>query len=424
MQCAAGCARACSAVPARRSAHSFEVEHLPSALPVAPRLLRQSPREGDRHVQHPKLRAAFRGVRPGRRADAARRRGPRGRHGALHRSRSAERAARDRQLGLDERGRVASGLRPGRRPDVQLLEREHDVLPGEETATATRRARGNNRRLPGPATTRSRARPDVSAPRATSSSTRRWTPTATTPAGRASISTGTTAPRRARTSRRSPRPPTARPRPASGARTYPLYRRSRVTAAKNILRDVICQVNALGKVRFGLAQFRISRGRARWQQPRRERRLRAGPDQRLQDLDGRAERLHAEHRHAEPRRPPRRRHRHPRGRDQHAARRDAVPGLHVLPRAGTPRRSRRARTLRRGRTFPKYSYRPRESAVSAATTAPRARRPCPTARSSTSARRTSSSSSRTASRRRTTSTRRDSDRQHRAGLRQLHDPDR
>jgi len=43
-----------------------------------------------------------------------------------------------------------------------------------------------------------------------------------------------------------------------GGGTYSLYRRARVTAAKNILKDVICQVNAQGKVRFGLAQFRLS----------------------------------------------------------------------------------------------------------------------------------------------------------------------
>jgi len=41
-----------------------------------------------------------------------------------------------------------------------------------------------------------------------------------------------------------------------GGGTYPLYRRSRVTAAKMVLREVICQVNAAGSVRFGLAQFR------------------------------------------------------------------------------------------------------------------------------------------------------------------------
>ena len=43
-----------------------------------------------------------------------------------------------------------------------------------------------------------------------------------------------------------------------GGGTYSLYKRARVTAAKNILKDVICQVNAQGKVRFGLAQFRLS----------------------------------------------------------------------------------------------------------------------------------------------------------------------
>jgi type IV pilus assembly protein PilY1 len=47
-----------------------------------------------------------------------------------------------------------------------------------------------------------------------------------------------------------------------GGGTYSLYRRARVTAAKNILRDVICQVNAQGEVRFGLAQFRRSEGQS------------------------------------------------------------------------------------------------------------------------------------------------------------------
>jgi type IV pilus assembly protein PilY1 len=42
-----------------------------------------------------------------------------------------------------------------------------------------------------------------------------------------------------------------------GGGTYSLYRRSRVTAAKNILKEVICEVNAAGKVRFGIAQFRL-----------------------------------------------------------------------------------------------------------------------------------------------------------------------
>ncbi len=41
-----------------------------------------------------------------------------------------------------------------------------------------------------------------------------------------------------------------------GGGTYSLYRRSRITAAKDILREVICQVNAAGQVRFGMAQFR------------------------------------------------------------------------------------------------------------------------------------------------------------------------
>jgi len=36
---------------------------------------------------------------------------------------------------------------------------------------------------------------------------------------------------------------------------YSLYRRARITAAKEVLREVVCQVNAAGEVRFGLAQF-------------------------------------------------------------------------------------------------------------------------------------------------------------------------
>ncbi len=43
--------------------------------------------------------------------------------------------------------------------------------------------------------------------------------------------------------------------PAS-QQTYLKYRRSRATALQDVLRDVICQVNAAGKVRFGIAQFR------------------------------------------------------------------------------------------------------------------------------------------------------------------------
>ncbi|MAE95703.1 MAG: hypothetical protein CL910_13690 [Deltaproteobacteria bacterium] len=43
-----------------------------------------------------------------------------------------------------------------------------------------------------------------------------------------------------------------------GGGTYDLYRRSRITASKDILREVICQVNAAGEVRFGMAQFRRS----------------------------------------------------------------------------------------------------------------------------------------------------------------------
>ncbi len=41
-----------------------------------------------------------------------------------------------------------------------------------------------------------------------------------------------------------------------GGGSYNLYRRSRVTAAKQILKEVICEVNTSGRVRFGLAQFR------------------------------------------------------------------------------------------------------------------------------------------------------------------------
>ena len=37
--------------------------------------------------------------------------------------------------------------------------------------------------------------------------------------------------------------------------TYSKYRRSRVSAAKEILREVICSVNEKGAVRFGLANF-------------------------------------------------------------------------------------------------------------------------------------------------------------------------
>jgi type IV pilus assembly protein PilY1 len=41
-----------------------------------------------------------------------------------------------------------------------------------------------------------------------------------------------------------------------GGGSYDLYRRSRITAAQAILRQVICEVNTGGAVRFGLAQFR------------------------------------------------------------------------------------------------------------------------------------------------------------------------
>jgi type IV pilus assembly protein PilY1 len=45
-----------------------------------------------------------------------------------------------------------------------------------------------------------------------------------------------------------------------GGGTYSLYRRARIDAAKDILREVICQVNAAGTVRFGIAQFRTASG--------------------------------------------------------------------------------------------------------------------------------------------------------------------
>lgn len=47
---------------------------------------------------------------------------------------------------------------------------------------------------------------------------------------------------------------------AQGYTTYSLYRRARVTAAKDVLREVICNVNLTGEVRFGLSQFRLPGG--------------------------------------------------------------------------------------------------------------------------------------------------------------------
>ncbi len=41
-----------------------------------------------------------------------------------------------------------------------------------------------------------------------------------------------------------------------GGGTYSLYKRSRISASKNVLQEVICQVNASGAVRFGMAQYR------------------------------------------------------------------------------------------------------------------------------------------------------------------------
>lgn len=45
-----------------------------------------------------------------------------------------------------------------------------------------------------------------------------------------------------------------------GYTTFSKYRRSRVTAARQVLREVICNVNKQGKVRFGIAWFRSSGG--------------------------------------------------------------------------------------------------------------------------------------------------------------------
>jgi type IV pilus assembly protein PilY1 len=44
---------------------------------------------------------------------------------------------------------------------------------------------------------------------------------------------------------------------AQGYTTYSKYRRSRITAAQDVLREVVCNVNQAGKVRFGLAEFRL-----------------------------------------------------------------------------------------------------------------------------------------------------------------------
>ncbi len=47
---------------------------------------------------------------------------------------------------------------------------------------------------------------------------------------------------------------------AQGYTTFSRYRRARVTAAKDVLREVICNVNAVSPVRFGLAEFRLPGG--------------------------------------------------------------------------------------------------------------------------------------------------------------------
>ena len=44
---------------------------------------------------------------------------------------------------------------------------------------------------------------------------------------------------------------------AEGYTTYSKYRRSRTSAAKDVLREVICNINASRAVRFGLAEFRL-----------------------------------------------------------------------------------------------------------------------------------------------------------------------
>lgn len=45
-----------------------------------------------------------------------------------------------------------------------------------------------------------------------------------------------------------------------GITTFSRYRRARVTAAKDVLREVVCNVNEAGAVRFGLAEFRLPGG--------------------------------------------------------------------------------------------------------------------------------------------------------------------
>ncbi len=47
---------------------------------------------------------------------------------------------------------------------------------------------------------------------------------------------------------------------SQGLTTYSKYQRTRMTAAKDVLTEVICNVNAAGEVRFGMAQFRRSHG--------------------------------------------------------------------------------------------------------------------------------------------------------------------
>lgn len=47
---------------------------------------------------------------------------------------------------------------------------------------------------------------------------------------------------------------------AQGFTSYNRYRRARVSAAKDVLREVVCNVNQAGDVRFGLAEFRLAGG--------------------------------------------------------------------------------------------------------------------------------------------------------------------
>ena len=183
--------------------------------------------------------------------------------------------------------------------------------------------------------------------------------------------------------RRSSRPTTATSRAASAAAPTAQYRRSRVTAAKNILSEVICQVNAAGEVRFGLAQFRRPGA-----DQRSERRLRGGADQRLPDPAGTPNVYTLNGVSQQPRRAPRRRDRRPDGESW-------TPLGETLFQVYTYFMSRDsaqrpARPERARRTSPPTVPAARPTATAAPQHA-RALRPCPAARCSARARRTSSS---------------------------------